>query len=104
MLRLFHSQRAFSTLGNAGKRKLQKRVRRQNSNTLEGIEREKIRISRDNVVCMTAHGKLEEHVVSGIAASSNLHSHLDPLRLARQRSDKLSNGFLIEIPAKLFST
>ncbi len=72
-------------------------------NTLERIEREKVRVAANNVGRMAAHGKFEELVVLRIAASCYPHIHIDPLSLARQGREKDSNIFLIDIPTELFS-
>lgn len=45
---------------------------------MEGIEREKGRVSRDDVGRMAAYSEFEELVVLGITASRYPHLHIDP--------------------------
>ncbi len=78
-------------------------MRGKNLNALERIEREKVRVTRDDVGRTATDTEFEELVVLGITASRYLHIHIDPLRFARQSREKNSNIFLINIPAELFS-
>ncbi len=78
-------------------------MRGKNLNSLERVEREKVRVAGDDVGRMAAHSKFEELVVLRIAASCYPYAHIDPLSLARQGREKDSNIFLIDIPTELFS-
>ena len=52
---------------------------------------------------MATHSEFEELVVLRIMASRYSYIHIEPLNLARQRREKNSNIFLIDISAELFS-
>jgi len=78
-------------------------VGRKNLNALEGIEREKVRITGNDMGRMATHSEFEEFVVLGIAASCYLHIHIDPLSFARQSGEKNANVFLIDISAEPLS-
>ncbi len=75
---------------------------RENLNALEGIEREKVGVTGDDVGRTATQSKFEELVVPGIAASRYPYSHINPLSLARQSREKSSNIFLIDISTELF--
>lgn len=77
-------------------------MRRNNLNTLERIEREKIRVARDDVRRAPAHREFEELVVLRITANCKSYINLNPLSLARQSRQKAPNIFLVYIAKKLF--
>ena len=70
---------------------------RENLNSPERIQREKVGVARDNVRRVAAHREFKELVVFRIAASRNSHINLNPFSLARQSRQKTSNVFLIYI-------
>ncbi len=70
---------------------------------MERVEREKVRVTGDDVSRMATHSEFEELVVLRITASCYLHIYIDPLSLARQGREKTSNIFLIDIPTEVFS-
>ncbi len=78
-------------------------MRGKNLNALERIEREKVRVTGDDVGRVATDREFEELVVLGITASCNLHIHIDPLSFARQSREKNSNIFLVHISPELFS-
>ncbi len=60
-------------------------------------------VTRDNVRCATAYGKLKEFLVSGIAARCDFNFSINPLRLARQSPEKTTNILLVHVTAESFS-
>ncbi len=76
---------------------------RNNRNALKGMECKKVRVSSDDVGRVAAYCKFQEFVVLGITASYDAHIDIDPLSLARQRRDKGSDIFLIDVAAELLS-
>jgi hypothetical protein len=78
-------------------------MRRKNLNASEGIEREKVGVTTDDVGRMAAHSELEELVVLSITASCYLYVHIYPLSLSHQSGEKASNIILTHIGAELFS-
>jgi hypothetical protein len=90
-------------LGHWRLRQFQKCLRRKNLDALEGMEREKVNVATDDVGGVPTHSEFEELVVLGIAASCDLHIHINPLGLACQRGQKIPNIFLIDVSPELFS-
>ena len=78
-------------------------VRRNNLNALKRVERQKVRATSDDMGRMAANRKFEEFVVLGITASCDAYIDIDPLGLARQRRDKGSDIFLIDVQTELLS-
>ncbi len=70
---------------------------------MERVEREEVRVAGDNVGRVATDREFEEVVVLGIAASCNLHIHIDPLSFVRQGRQKDANVFFVDVPADLFS-
>ena len=81
-------------------RQFQKRMRGKNVYAPKGIERKKVRITSDDVRCVSTYSEFEELVIPRIAASRYLYIHINPLSLARQSREKTSNLFLIDVSAK----
>jgi len=52
---------------------------------------------------VAAHSEFEKLVVLGIAAGRYWYNYIDPLSLARQGGEKVTNVFLIDISAELLS-
>ncbi len=78
-------------------------MRRKNLNALEGIEREKVRVTGNEVSRVAAHSKFEEHVVFRITAGRYLDVYVDPLGLARQSRKKAPNISLFDISTEPLS-
>ena len=53
--------------------------------------------------CPAADGEFQEFVILRVTAGNNPHAHIDPLGLARQRCDKHSDIFLLDISTEIFS-
>jgi hypothetical protein len=74
-----------------------------NLDALEGIEREKVRVTAHDTGRVATHSEFEQLVVLRITASSHPDIHIDPLRFAREGRQKVANVFLIDIRAELRS-
>ena len=73
-------------------------------NAAKGMQSEKVGIARHDVSRAAVEGDFEELIVLGITAEGYADFHFDPFSLARQSRQKISNIFLVDVPAKLFST
>lgn len=78
-------------------------MRRQNLNTAERIQREKVGVASDDVCSVSTHRKFQELVVLCISASPYLDVDLHPFSLTRQSREKASNIFLLHIAAEPLS-
>jgi hypothetical protein len=78
-------------------------MRRKNLNALERIQREKVRVAGDDVGSVATHSEFEELVVLRITTSCYLYINVNPLSLARQSCEKVSNIFLVHISAEPLS-
>ncbi len=66
-------------------------------NAPESINREKVRVTGNDVGRLATHSDFEELIVLRITASCYPDIHIDPLSLARQSREKTSSIFLIDI-------
>jgi hypothetical protein len=80
---------------------LQKRARRNDPNSLKGMQCKQVRIAGHNVSRLSAYSERKKLVILRIAAGGYLHIDIDPLRLAGQDSEKTPHVFFINVTTKL---
>ena len=78
-------------------------MRGKNLNAVEGMQRQKVRVARDDMGSMAAHREFKEFVVLRVTASVYPYINVNPLSCARQSREKASNILLIQIAAELLS-
>jgi hypothetical protein len=71
-------------------------MRGKNLNAVEGMQRQKVRVARDDMGSMAAHREFKEFVVLRVTASVYLYINVNPLSCARQSREKASNILLIQ--------
>ena len=81
--------------------RLQKRARRNDPNSLKGMQCKQVRIAGHNVSRLSAYSERKKLVILRIAAGAYLHIDIDPLRLAGQDSEKTPHVFFIDVTTKL---
>jgi hypothetical protein len=67
---------------------LQKRARRNDPNSLKGMQCKQVRIAGHNVSRLAAYSERKKLVILRIAARGYLHIDIDPLRLAVRTARK----------------
>ncbi len=81
--------------------RLQKRARRNDPNSLKGMQCKQVRIAGHNVSRLSGYSERKKLVILRIAAGGYLHIDIDPLRLAGQDSEKTPHVFVIDVTTKL---
>jgi hypothetical protein len=81
--------------------RFQKRARRNDPNSLKGMQCKQVRIAGHNVSRLSAYSERKKLVILRIAAGGYLHIDIDSLRLAGQDSDKMPHVFFIDVATKL---
>jgi hypothetical protein len=66
------------------------------------MEGDEVRVASDKVLRVATDGEFKKFIVFWIAATRNFHIDFDPARVSCQGSEKASNIFHVDVPAKFF--
>jgi hypothetical protein len=75
-----------------------------NLDVLEGVQRDKVGVTGDDMRSLSADGQLQKLVVLRVSANGYGYHWFDPLGLSCQSGDESPNIFLIQISPESFAT
>lgn len=80
------------------------RFRRNDLNSSEWVQHEKVRVPCDNVCCRTAHGERKELVISRIATRRDFHIDINPHSFSRECCEETAYVLLIDVTAEFVAS